>query len=172
MDDALSSVISAPVKKNGDVLPSPEWDIHCSFQRKNWYEWQHNTHIIGMKKCCQFYLLETNKRNSLELVICDTHCVRLCNGKPQPGVRLSGMILVDGKTLVTNFSWAAPDPDMNCWDNSHQFYLPHFVKPKEHQPLFDKNNIHFCHIAVSSNVNRKKMRHWGKLWKSEAEKEN
>jgi hypothetical protein len=50
MDDALASVISAPTKKHADVLASPEWNVNCSFRRKNWYEWQHNTHIIGMKK--------------------------------------------------------------------------------------------------------------------------
>jgi hypothetical protein len=59
MDDA--SIISAPTKKNGDVLPSPECDVNCSFRRKYWYEWQHNTQIIGMKKCCQVCLFETNK---------------------------------------------------------------------------------------------------------------
>jgi hypothetical protein len=120
MDDALASVISAPTKKHADVLASPECDVNCSFRRKNWYEWQHNTQIIGMKKCCQVCLFKTNKRNSLDVVICDTYCVRLFNGKPQLDVRLSGMTQVDGKTLVTNFSWAAPDPDMNCWDKFHQ----------------------------------------------------
>jgi hypothetical protein len=109
-----------------------------------------------MKKICQVCLFETNKINSLDVVIYDTHRVRLRNGKPQPDVRLSGMTQVDGKTLVTDFSWAAPYPDMNCWDKFHQYYLPHFVKPKENQPLFDKHNLHFCHIAVSSDVNRKK----------------
>jgi hypothetical protein len=79
---------------------------------------------------------------------------------------------VDGKTLVTNFSLAALDPDTNCWDKFHQFYLPHFVKPKEHQPLFDNNNFHSCHIAVSWDVNRKQNAAWGKLWKREAENEN
>jgi hypothetical protein len=63
------------------------------------------------------------------------------------------MTQVDGKTLVTDFSRVAPDPDMNCCDKFHQYYLPHFVKPKENQPLFDKHNFYFCHIAVSSDVN-------------------
>jgi hypothetical protein len=130
MDDGLASVIYAPTKKHADGLASPECEVNCSFRRKNWYKWQHSTQIIGMKKCCKVCLFETNNRNSLDVVICDTPRVRLCNGKPQPDVRLSGMIQVDGKTLVTDFSWAAPDPDMNCCNKFHQYYLPHFVKPK------------------------------------------
>jgi hypothetical protein len=66
------------------------------------------------------------------------------------------MTQVDEKALVIDFPWAASDPDMNCWDKFYQYYLPHFVKPKENQPLFDKNIFHFLHIVVSSDVNRKK----------------
>jgi hypothetical protein len=115
-----------------------------------------------MNKCCQVCLFKKNKRHSLDVVICDTHRIRLCNGKPKTHVRHSGMRKADGKTLVTYFSWAAPDPDINCWEKFYQFYLPHFVKPKEHQPLFDKNNFHFCHISVSSDLNKKKNEALGK----------
>jgi hypothetical protein len=121
MDDALASVASAPKNKHDDALASPKYDVNCSFQRKDWNEWQHNTQIIGMKKCCQVCLFDTNKRNSLDVVICRTRRVQLCNGKPQPDVRISGMTQVDEKTLTTDFSWAAPHPDMNCWDKFHQY---------------------------------------------------
>jgi hypothetical protein len=115
---------------------------------------QHIIKIDGMKKCCQVCLFETNKRNSLDVVIiCDTHRIRLCNGKPQPHVRQSGMRKADEKMLVTDFCLAAPDPDKNYWDNYHQLYLPHFVKLKEHQQFFDKNNFH---------VNKKKNAALGK----------
>jgi hypothetical protein len=57
--------------------------------------------------------------NSLDMVICDTHHIRLCNGKPNQDVRWSGMKQEDSITPVTEFSWAAPDPNVNCWDNFH-----------------------------------------------------
>jgi hypothetical protein len=170
MDDALVSMISAPTNKKDNVLQSHEFDVNFSFQRYNWYECQHNTQICGITKCCQVCLFETNKRHSLDVVICDTHRVRLCNGKPQPHVQHSDMRKADGKTLVSYLSWADPYPDMNCLDKFHQFYLPHFVKPKEHQPLLDKNNCHVCNIAVSSDVNKKKYALLGKTVEKRGQK--
>jgi hypothetical protein len=169
MDDALAFVTSAPSKNNNDLPPSPDFEMNCLFRRPNWYELQHITQLDGMKKSCQVCVFETSRRKSLDGVVCDTHHVKFCNGKPHQDVRWYGMKQADGTTPVTDFSWAAPDPIINCWDTFHQLYLPHFVKPKERQPFFDKDNFHFCHIAVWSDLKEKKFNHWGKWWKSEDE---
>jgi hypothetical protein len=46
-----------------------------------------------------------------------------------------------------------PDTNMNHSDTFHRFYLPHFFKPKEDEPFFDKDKSlsHCRFIGLEQN---------------------
>lgn len=98
---------------------------------------------------CQVCRFEERGTRVKGVVICTTHCLRLCV-KSYDRVKIYNK----DKKEISDYSWMAPDESMSCWEKAHRFYIPKGlfkIGANEHkQDWSSGNKLKFTHASVSS----------------------